>query len=92
MTKDTDSPMLAERSWQAFSDAQLFWWVNRSLHLFGWALVKETNNGEIVRVYPARCRYRGFDAATEARGYEGLTQHLSDNIDTLLLEVEDSDD
>lgn len=25
-----------ERTWEEFIDSKLLWWVNRSLHLFGW--------------------------------------------------------
>ena len=40
---DEEPEMLEPSSWQAFQDAGLIWWVNRGLHLFGWALVLEVN-------------------------------------------------
>lgn len=78
-------PNLIETSWDEFGDAGLFWWVNRSLHLFGWALVREVDDaGKAIRVYPARCRYRGFLEADETAGFQKLTSHLRDNVDDLV--------
>ena len=42
-----EKKMIEKRSWAEFQDAGLIWWVNRALHLFGWALVVETDKGEI---------------------------------------------
>lgn len=77
-------PVLVEASWEDFTAAGLFWWINRSLHLFGWALVREMDGDKVVRVYPARCRFRGFDEATESDGFVRLTAHLRDNADELV--------
>lgn len=73
-----------ESTWEEFTSAGLFWWINRSLHLFGWALVKEiadygTPEERIVRVYPARCRFRGFSEADETDGFVKLSEHLREN-------------
>lgn len=78
-------PNLIETSWDEFAAAGLFWWVNRSLHLFGWALVREVDVlGKAIRVYPARCRYRGFAEHEETSGFMALTAHLHDNVDDLV--------
>lgn len=83
-------PMFSEVTWQEFADAGLFWWVNRVLHLFGWAIVHEqSDNGDIVRVYPARCRARGFDASVEAAGFEKLTNHLNGRMPDLMEDFKD---
>ncbi len=74
----SEKEMIEKRSWAEFQDAGLFWWVNRVLHLFGWALVVETDKGEITNVYPARCRFRGFSGDVEDRGFQRLTKHLSE--------------
>lgn len=77
--------MMEEQTWESFVDAKLFWWVNRSLHIFGWALVREVDeNGKITRVYPAHCRFRGFSQDVEERGFEGLTKHIAENTQRLL--------
>lgn len=71
---------IQKRNWDEFRDAKLLWWVNRTLHLFGWAIVFEFGeNGKICEVYPARIKFRGFDEQAEAEGFTGLTEYLSKN-------------
>jgi len=81
-------PSIVEATWDDFAAAGLFWWVNRALHLFGWALVREMDSDEpdakVLRVYPARCRFRGFSEDVEADGFVRLTAHLRDNMDELV--------
>lgn len=78
-----------ERSWCDFTEAGLFWWVNRSLHLFGWAIVREEDDhGMILRVYPARCRVRGFSPDADARGFERLTRHIAERAEQLVADLE----
>lgn len=82
--------MLEERDWKEFQDAGLFWWCNRILHLFGWVLVLECkHDGTILRVYPARTKFRGFDARDESAGFVQLTEYLRDNVDKLLADVKE---
>lgn len=82
--------MPTRKTWADFRDAKLFWWVNRMLHLFGWAIAfEEGEDGAILDVYPQRVDYRGFDAATEEAGFVGLTQHLQENAERLRAEVEE---
>jgi hypothetical protein len=79
---------IREASWQEFRDAGLLWWVNRTLHLFGWCLVFEGLAGEPPsRVYPARTSYRGFSGETEKRGFARLTAHLATEAPGLLADV-----
>lgn len=78
-----------ERSWGEFTNAGLLWWVNRSLHLFGWAIVREEDDdGVIQRVYPARCRVRGFSPDAEDRGFERLTRHIAEHAEQLVADLE----
>lgn len=69
------------RSWEEFRAAQLLWWVNRMLHLFGWAIVciVEEGTGKVLDVYPARVKFRGFDLKSEEEGFVGLSSYLSEN-------------
>ncbi len=78
------------KPWSEFVDAKLFWWVNRSLHLFGWTLVREIDkdSGEITEVYPARTSVRGFSRETEEAGFTALTHHLRDTIPDLVADVD----
>lgn len=72
--------MVREATWDDFRAAGLLWWVNRGIHLFGWAIVCETGeDGKVGRVYPARVDCRGFSRAKEEAGYEKLTEHLAKN-------------
>lgn len=83
-------PNLVETTWEEFAEAGLFWWINRALHLFGWALVREClPDGKVLRVYPARCRYRGFPEETEIDGFRRLTAHIKKNVDVLAEQVEE---
>lgn len=87
------TPAIEPQGWAAFQQAGLLWWVNRTLHLFGWVLVFEADawGEEPVRVYPARTRWRGFAAADEAVGFELLTEHLVESAPRLLLDVREGD-
>ncbi|MGZ9868213.1 hypothetical protein ACU3L3_07300 [Priestia endophytica] len=79
--------MIEEKSWKQFSDSGLFWLMNTTLHTFGWSLVKEVEkiDGEevIVRVYPARVKFRGFTQDINTDGYIKVSKYLKDNIEEL---------
>lgn len=79
---------ITRKSWDEFRDSRLLWWVNRSLHLFGWSIVMEFDNkGKVNDVYPARVKFRGFDPDIESAGFSGLTQHLQDSMRELVQEA-----
>lgn len=72
---------MKEVSWEDFQKAGLFWWINRSLHLFGWSLMFEENEaGKIERVYPVRSSWFGFPESIEADGFEKLRSHLKEDL------------
>ncbi|PAV30305.1 hypothetical protein CIL05_07495 [Virgibacillus profundi] len=75
--------MVNEKTWKDFRDSGLLWFINQTLHLFGWALVAEIEEDEIKRVYPARVKFRGFDEDTNSNGYVKLSEYLKNNIDDL---------
>lgn len=89
----TEKKMLREATWKEFKDAGLLWFVNRTLHMFGWALVfsydNENDEEEITRVYIARCSFRGFSEDVEDKGFKNLTQHMKDNVDLWLDDVKE---
>lgn len=69
--------MIKKKSWDEFRNAKLLWWINRTLHLFGWAIVVETDeSGKIVEVYPANVDLMGFSEEDEREGFSGLLDHL----------------
>lgn len=84
--------MIQKKTWEEFREAQLLWWVNRMLHLFGWAIVVEIDDatGKVTEAYPARCKFRGFDSKSEDEGFEGLTAYLKNHSEELLAEVKEN--
>lgn len=72
-----------------FRETGLLWWVNRTLHLFGWAIVVEVEaDGQTVkRVFPARCKFRGFAEEAEDRGFRRLTTYMKEQGAELLADV-----
>jgi len=78
-----------EKSWMEFRDSGLLWFINRTLHLFGWAISMDCdvdddgNVTKIKNVFPVRCRYRGFDPETEEDGFKKVTDYMKENVDDL---------
>lgn len=87
-----DLPMV-RKTWAEFRSSKLLWWVNRTLHLFGWSIVMEwdgpTAEGEPKAVYPARVGYRGFDEESERAGFVGMTETMRDSAAELFEEMEE---
>ena len=82
--------MINRKSWTEFMDTGLFWWINRILHTFGWAIVFESeDNGVIKEVYPARVKYRGFDEKTEDENFAKVTKYLSKTAKELEKEIKE---
>ena len=77
--------MVTQKNWEEFRTSGLLWWINTMLHMFGWAIVYEfgEDDGELQSVYPARVKYRGFDADTNDQGYQKVTKYLKDTIEEL---------
>ena len=72
------------RPWAEFRHSGLLWWINRTLHLFGWALVFQWADGvnpethEPEGVYPARVPYKGFTSEVEDEGFARLGAHIKE--------------
>ena len=73
--------MVEKKSWEEFRNAGLLWFINRSLHIFGWAIVVEYDDktGNLTDVYPARVKYRGFSEDVETRGFKKLSKYMAEN-------------
>ena len=91
--------MLKEVSWEKFQEDGMVWLVNRMLHLFGYALVveetsyKEVDNNikkrmKLIRVYPAKCKFRGFPEDAEDRGFRRVTKYMRDNHPKLMKDLD----
>ena len=80
--------MLIEKTWKEFQDTGLTLIINQILHIFGWAIVYEVNDREIVRCYPARTNFRGFDGRCVSDSYVKISHWMKNNADDLLKEAE----
>ena len=81
--------MVAEKSWEEFRETGLFVFLNTFLHIFGWAIVMEIDNGKILRVYPARVKFRGFDEKSTEKAYLRITEYMNNNSSVLLDEAKE---
>lgn len=81
--------MITEKSWEEFLGTGLFVFINSFLHIFGWALVAEVEDDlvTVVRVYPARVKFRGFSHPAAEEGYKKLTAYMKAAAPELLDEV-----
>ena len=85
---DTPNNIMKKKTWKEFQESKLLWWVNRSLHIFGWAIViVQEEDGAISDCYPARVAFRGFSEAIEDEGFAGLTQYLAGEAESLCADV-----
>lgn len=81
--------MVNKKHWEEFHKTGLFWLINSMLHVFGWAIVFETNEAaQIVTVYPARVKYRGFSAEVQEQAHKMISQYMVENIEELKEETE----
>ena len=78
--------MVNKKTWQEFKDAGMLWFANTILHAFGWSIVCEMENGEVINAYPARVAFRGFAEHINSDGYIKLSRYMRDNANTLLEE------
>lgn len=84
--------MITRKSWKEFRESGLLWWINTILHTFGWAIVVYFDEGsqEVIDVYPARVKFRGFSSESNEEGYRKVSKYLSDNSHDLLFESQES--
>jgi len=81
--------MIEEKSLKEFRESGLLWFINTILHMFGWSIVMDFDGeNNPISMYPARCKFRGFDEKNNDEGYQKVTRFLKENIDGL---VEDLD-
>lgn len=78
--------MVEKRAWQEFKESGFLWWINRILHTFGWAIVYQVNeeDTELIDVFPARVKFRGFGKESEELGFQRITNYISGNAAELL--------
>jgi hypothetical protein len=76
--------MIERREWTEFRNAGLLWFINTTLHMFGWVLVFNPRTGE---VFPSRCKFRGFSDKINTEGYIKVSEYLKENVDDLVAEA-----
>lgn len=85
--------MLDKKSWSEFRGTGLLWFINRTLHLFGWVIVCEVNKqGEVLAVYPARTNWRGFSREDEEEGYRLVSRFMKHHADQLYAQASDGEE
>ena len=89
--KMTEKSMVGKKAWKEFRESGLLWFINTILHVFGWAIVIDVDldSGNIIDGYPARCKFRGFDEESTAKGYENVTKYLQENIFDLVKDLDE---
>lgn len=76
-------------NWSDFRAGGFLFHINQILHPYGLAIVinvDETNN-EIVDVYPARCKFRGFSSEVNTQEYKKINEYLKNNIDEIIKDI-----
>jgi hypothetical protein len=84
-----ETPMVEEKSWLAFYESGLLWWINGLLHTFGWAIIVKVEENRIVRAFPSRVKFRGFDEKTNSQGYIKLSNYLKEHAAKLAEEAKE---
>lgn len=80
--------MIDKKSWDEFRTTGLMWWINQSLHLFGWAIVVDIDkDGRVIDCYPARVKFRGFTEKINDEGYQKISKYLEVNSQQLKKEA-----
>lgn len=79
-----DDNLAQPKSWDEFRDTGLLWFINTILNVFGWGIyIGVDDDGNIVEVFPARCKFRGFVTEINDEGYFMVTDYLKNNIDEI---------
>ena len=83
--------MIQKRTCDEFRKTGLLLFINQILHIFGWAIVVDTDYNEM---YPARTSWRGFSEEDVSEAYLDVTKYMKRNYAELMreMEVEDADD
>lgn len=83
-----DKQMITKKTWNEFYETGLLWFINTILHIFGWAIVMELKNDEVVECYPARVKFRGFDKGYNDIGYRSINLYMKNYGEELFKEAD----
>jgi|2_EtaG_2_1085320.scaffolds.fasta_scaffold228595_2 hypothetical protein len=67
-----------EKTWEEFRDSGLGWFINMTLHAFGWSLCFESDENGIRRVFPARTTWIGFSEEDNEISHEKFKKYMKD--------------
>jgi len=75
-----------------FIDTGLLWFVNRMLHVFGFALSYEEDldTGEVTDLYICRTIFRGYGYSVEDAGYLKVADYLLEAASGLHEEIQEA--
>jgi len=81
--------MVTKKHWSEFRETGLLLIINQLLHVFGWSIVYEYDDktDEIVNVYPARVKFRGFNSESTSENYIKISKYMKENAEELDKEV-----
>ena len=80
--------MVNKKSWDEFRETGLTLIINQILHIFGWAIAYEIEDGKVVNCYPVRTKFRGFEGDSVSKAYINVSRWIKDNAEELLKEAE----
>jgi len=77
--------MITKKDWSEFRSTGLVTIINQILHIFGWSIVFEINieTDEIISVFPARVKFRGFDNQDTTEAYRKISKYMLENANEL---------
>ena len=78
--------MIKEISAEEFQKTGLILVINNILHLFGFAIVYDIKAN---RIYPARCKFRGFSEEAINRSTKKVYDYLKNNLDNIKGDLDD---
>jgi len=77
---------MERKNWNEFRNTGLVLIINQILHVFGWAIVFEIENNQVIDVFPARVKFRGFDNMDTDEAYRKVSKYLKENSEELYKE------
>lgn len=91
MSEEEETKMVEPRSWDNFRESGMLFFINTLLHFVGWSIVVELEEGKVVKAYPARVKFRGFDDESQTKGHRMVARWLAIHGATLLREAKDEE-
>lgn len=79
--------MTTKKDWSEFRNTGLLVFINQFLHIFGWAIALEYEDGIVKDVYPVRTKFRGFSEENVSNAYIKLSKYMLDNAKELNDEI-----